>query len=131
VVALAKNPTGFNEIIKTYLTGEPKAILILINDQIADGRDVSWLWDVNFEDLEKNNHKFIVSGIRGADMALRLKYAKINSYQVIDSPETALETSLNSIPQNDTLLVIPTYTAMLELKKLFVKKGIGGEFWED
>ncbi len=131
VVALAKNPTGFNEIINTYLTREPQTVLILINDLIADGRDVSWLWDVNFEQLSEKNHKFITSGIRGTDMALRLKYAKIPNFENIADVSGALEKGLSEIPQNDTLLVIPTYTAMLGLKKLFVKKGISGEFWED
>lgn len=131
VVALAKNPTGFNEIINTYLKSGPQTVLISINDLIADGRDVSWLWDVNFEQLATAKHKFLTSGIRGADMALRLKYAGITNFENITGSEEALERGLAEIPQNDTLLIIPTYTAMLGLKKLFVKKGIGGEFWED
>lgn len=131
IVALAKNPTGFNEIINTYLKNEPQTVLILINDLIADGRDVSWLWDVNFEQLAAAKHKFLTSGIRGTDMALRLKYAGLTSFENITGIDEALERGLDEIPQNDTLLIIPTYTAMLALKKLFVKKGIGGEFWED
>ena len=131
IVALAKNPTGFNEIINTYLKKEPQTVLILINDFIADGRDVSWLWDVNFEQLKPLKHKFLTSGVRSADMALRLKYAGIENYENISTVEDALEKGLSSLPQEGTLLIIPTYTAMLSLKKLFVKKGISGEFWED
>ncbi len=131
VVALAKNPTGFNEIINTYLKNGPQTVLILINDLIADGRDVSWLWDVNFEQLTDIKHKFLTSGIRGADMALRLKYAGLTNFENIVDVGDALDKGLAEIPQNDTLLIIPTYTAMLGLKKLFVKKGVGGEFWED
>lgn len=131
IVALAKNPTGFAEIVKTYLNQKPTTVLILINDLIADGRDVSWLWDVNFEDLGKFNHRFVTSGIRGADMSLRLKYANLNNCENIENVQSALEYSLNLTEKNETLLVIPTYTAMLNLRKIFVRQGIGGEFWED
>ena len=64
-------------------------------------------------------------------MALRLKYAGIKNYQVNESLSEALEAALEALPQKDTLLIVPTYTAMLELKKVFAKKGAGGQFWED
>ena len=131
IVALAKNPTGFNEIIRTFLGGGSQSVLIAINDKIADGRDVSWLWDVEFESLADKENRYFVSGIRSADMALRLKYAGIKDFTNIESLKEALESALFSIPQNDTLIVIPTYTAMLELKKILAKKDIGGHFWED
>lgn len=131
VVALAKNPTGFNEIIRTFLDSDGQTALIAINDKIADGRDVSWLWDVEFETLAEKNNRYFVSGIRASDMALRLKYAGIKDFTNIEPLNDAIESALGSIPQNDTLVVIPTYTAMLELKKIFAKKDIGGHFWED
>lgn len=131
VVALAKNPTGFNEIIRTFLNEKEQTVLIAINDLIADGRDVSWLWDVEFETLVNQENRYFVSGTRATDMALRLKYAGIKDFTTIESVKDSLETALDSIPQNDTLIVIPTYTAMLELKRIFEKKDISGHFWED
>lgn len=127
-VALAKNPTGFGEVIKAYLSQKPQTVLIIINDLIADGRDVSWLWDVDFESLKEKGHKFITSGIRGTDMSLRLKYAGL-ACENVEKVEKALDLSLGLA--NNNLLIIPTYTALLNLKKLFVNKGIGGEFWKD
>lgn len=131
IVALAKNPTGFNEVIRTFLDQDNQTVLIVINDRIADGRDVSWLWDVDFEKLDKFQNYYVVSGVRGSDMGLRLKYAGIKDYVVEENLEEALQKGLDRLPQNATLTIIPTYTAMLELKKIFAKKGIGGEFWED
>jgi UDP-N-acetylmuramyl tripeptide synthase len=131
VVALAKNPTGFNEIIRTFLNKEEGTVLIAINDLIADGRDVSWLWDVDFESLQKKNLKFFTSGLRRFDMVLRLKYAGIKNYQSEKNLEEALSLALSSIPANDTLLIIPTYTAMLELKKILAKQKVSSQFWED
>ncbi len=131
VVALAKNPTGFNEIIRTFLNQKSQTVLIAINDRIADGRDVSWLWDVDFEVLTESQTRFFTSGVRSADTALRLKYAGIKNINDINSLKNAFDNALASIPQNDTLIVIPTYTAMLELKKIFTEKSISGHFWED
>ncbi len=130
-VTLAKNPTGFNEVVRTFFHKDGQTVLIAINDLIADGRDVSWLWDVDFEKIVDFDIKFFVGGLRAQDMGLRLKYAGIKNYQVIESLSECLDAGLNSIPQNDTLLIVPTYTAMLAFKKLFVAKGVGGEFWED
>ncbi|HEY4694397.1 MAG TPA: MurT ligase domain-containing protein [Candidatus Nanoarchaeia archaeon] len=131
IVTLAKNPTGFNEVIRTFFSRGQQIVLIAINDLIADGRDVSWLWDVDFESVRDFGTKFFISGLRASDMALRLKYAGIKNYQVNESLSEALEAALEALPQKDTLLIVPTYTAMLELKKVFAKKGAGGQFWED
>ncbi|HSX58543.1 MAG TPA: Mur ligase family protein [Candidatus Saccharimonadales bacterium] len=131
LVALAKNPTGFNEIIRTYLEKPKQTTLIVINDKIADGRDVSWLWDVDFEKLLEKDDFIFTSGLRGADMALRLKYAGFKNFENIESLEAALEKATNSLGEGETLTVIPTYTAMLELKQLLAKKGLAGQFWED
>lgn len=130
-LALAKNPSGFNEILRTFLVNFEGTVLLAINDRIADGRDVSWLWDVEFENITNQKIRFIVSGLRATDMALRLKYAGLKDVQVEENLEEAVELGLSQIPQADTLLVIPTYTAMLKLKHIFAKKGVGGEFWQD
>ena len=131
LIALAKNPTGFNEIIRTFLKKGNQTILVAINDKIADGRDVSWLWDVDFETLAGKDNTFLVSGIRGTDMGLRLKYTGIQDFQIFDSIPEALESGLKQTKETETLVVVPTYTAMLEIKKILAKKNISGEFWED
>jgi UDP-N-acetylmuramyl tripeptide synthase len=134
-IALVKNPSGFNEILRLLMaSGADKYLLIIINDLIADGKDVSWLWDVDFEGLfSKNNIKRVrVSGIRAADMALRLKYVSDSiETQIEESAESALETSLQEVPKKETLYILPTYTAMLALKKLLAGKGYSNQFWED
>lgn len=131
VVALAKNPTGFNEIIRTFLNGEKQVILFLINDKIADGRDVSWLWDVDFEILGKKDNRIFVSGLRGADLVLRLKYAAITDTRFLEKLNEGFELALRTTVMGQTLTIVPTYTAMIELKKLLSKKKISAEFWED
>jgi len=131
IVALAKNPTGFNEVIRTFLDQPNQFVLLLINDKIADGRDVSWIWDVDFEQLENQEYHFTVGGVRSTEMALRLKYAGIKNVTEIGSIKEAFFKALSSTPINGTLTIIPTYTAMLDLKRLFANKKITGKFWED
>jgi UDP-N-acetylmuramyl tripeptide synthase len=131
-LALAKNPTGFNELIRTVFTkSEKRYVLIIINDLIADGRDVSWLWDVDFEQMKGKVKKIWVSGIRAADMSLRLKYAGLEIEGFNSNIEESLESAYSILPEHETLFVFPTYTAMLETKKYLSKKGHGERFWED
>lgn len=131
-LALAKNPTGFNELIRTIFAKKKKRYaFIAINDLIADGRDVSWLWDVDFELMKGKVEKLWVSGIRATDMNLRLKYAGIKSDGAGSNIEEALESAYSSLPDKETLFVFPTYTAMLEIKKILSNKGYGGRFWDD
>ena len=76
---LAKNPTGFNEVLRTLFTDEePRHLLFVLNDNIADGRDISWIWDVDFERLTGKTGTLIVTGTRAYDLALRLKYAGVS-----------------------------------------------------
>lgn len=134
-IALVKNPSGFNEIIRLLsLNKNDKYLLIAINDLIADGRDVSWLWDVDFEKLFVNNtvKRVRVSGLRAKDMALRLKYAANNvEPQIEEDLSKALELSIEELPKGETLYIMPTYTAMLNLKKILFEKGYASRFWED
>lgn len=122
---LIKNPTGFNQIIQTFLVRSPHKLLIAINDNFADGRDVSWLWDAAIEDMHPG-HQVQVTGIRAADMALRLKYAGIQSVLVADL-EQALENELNG-PAKE-IYILPTYTAMLELRQLLSRRGEVEAMW--
>ena len=76
VLVLVKNPAGANEVVRTLIRdGEPKRVLLALNDRIADGRDVSWIWDVDFELFYGQLEHAVATGTRAAEMALRLKYA--------------------------------------------------------
>lgn len=133
-IALVKNPSGFNEVLRTlFAKPAEKHVLIAINDLIADGRDVSWLWDVDFEILGTARVKnMTVSGIRAADMALRLKYtgAKVKA-KIEEDLALALENAVEKLPRGETLYILPTYTAMLKLKEILAGKGLTTRFWED
>jgi UDP-N-acetylmuramyl tripeptide synthase len=136
---LIKNPVGFNEILRTFVTGaDAKNVLIAINDNDADGRDVSWLWDVDFEMLANARAKgaaedasFTISGIRAEDMAVRLKYAELSVGPVIPDRKAAIRAALEATPPGETLYVLPTYTAMLEIRKTLSELGYTHVFWED
>ncbi|MHB1006874.1 MAG: MurT ligase domain-containing protein [Chloroflexota bacterium] len=133
-LALVKNPVGFGEVLRTILAGDDaKNLFILINDKFADGTDISWLWDVDFELIRGKASFVVVSGIRAEDMAVRLKYAQLPPDQVFleKDPRAALEMSLSMTPAGSTLYVLPTYTAMLEVREIMRKLGYVGRFWED
>jgi hypothetical protein len=124
---LIKNPIGASEVLR-LISSDPKAkVLIAINDNYADGRDVSWLWDAYFEYLAELNQPVFVSGSRSSDIAVRLKYAGIKQIHYYHSLKDAIDefTSIeNSNPSNlkkdssHNLYVLPTYTALLELTKI-------------
>jgi len=127
---LIKNPTGFNQVLRTFLVSRPgRHVLMLINDNIADGRDVSWLWDVGFEDLAPLGHHILAGGIRGTDLALRLKYAGVPS-TVEPDVQAALDRLLAEIPPGETGYILPTYTAMLEVRALIGRRSKLKGFWE-
>lgn len=129
---LSKNPAGFNEVLRTVLSGGTlPVVLIAINDNIADGRDVSWLWDVDFERLTGHVDHVVVSGLRAEDMALRLQYAGVptGAIEVQPESEAALHAALGHAGGRP-LFVLPTYTAMLALRDVLRQWGIVGRFWE-
>jgi UDP-N-acetylmuramyl tripeptide synthase len=120
---LVKNPTGFNQIIQTFLLNKKQQnALIIINDNFADGRDISWLWDVAFEDLRAQHHVIDVAGLRATDMALRLKYTEIPVRDLNHNIGKALNQFIDQLPENGTGYIVPTYTAMLETRKRLGKK---------
>ena len=133
LVILAKNPAGFNEVIRT-LCEEPsrKTVLLALNDLIADGRDVSWIWDVDFEMFRGKVGRLICSGIRALDMALRVKHAEMeqDSLQIEKNLAAALDLGLGSVDPGETLYVVPTYTAMLELRRVLASRGLVAPYWE-
>jgi UDP-N-acetylmuramyl tripeptide synthase len=135
-IILIKNPTGFNQVLD-YVLNENKEfnISFLINDNAADGRDISWLWDVNIEKLEKIYDKIIaayVSGTRGLDMAVRLKYADFDTKKIkhIEGYNRLIDEAQETTPENCTFYILPTYTAMLDIRSVLKNKFKLKEFWE-
>ncbi len=119
LIMLIKNPVGASEVLK-LVGGDPKGrLLIALNDNYADGRDVSWIWDAQFEAIPPQK-QVVVSGVRADDMAVRLKYAGIpaENIQVESDLKAALVQALSQTQADETLYVLPTYTALLSLKQL-------------
>jgi len=135
-LALVKNPVGFNEVLRmlTMATdGLTVPTMIAINDLYADGRDVSWLWDVDFELLADGDAPLSTTGLRGADMANRLKYAGVGMDRIVPLGENftaALDRFVDSVPPGGTGYILPTYTALLELRTVLADRGAVGQFWE-
>jgi lipid II isoglutaminyl synthase (glutamine-hydrolysing) len=133
-LALVKNPVGFTEVLRTILVPEGKrTLLIAINDRFADGTDVSWLWDVEFERLQDRVNVVVCSGIRAEDMAVRLKYAGVQPERIRceRDPRRAIELALAAAEPNETVYVLPTYTAMLAVRDVLRQTGYVRGFWED
>ncbi len=120
LIQLIKNPIGATEVIRTIKNDKKGKLFILINDNYADGRDVSWLWDANFELLADYDKTAVISGTRATDMAIRLKYAGISSQNLIikDNIKKALLYALDNVQKDEQLYILPTYTALLELDKI-------------
>lgn len=123
-ILLVKNPTGANEVLRT-LALEPGEIdlLAVLNDNIADGRDVSWIWDADLELLAGGVRRVVCSGTRAPELALRLKYAGIPEERIetVDDLEAGLDAALADA--GDRLYAMPTYTAMLALRELLARRG--------
>jgi len=122
-VALVKNPAGFTQNITTFVNPTLGAICIIINDNYADGRDVSWLWDAQVTKLKTFEGPIFIAGSRRYDMALRLKYEGIK-FEVLSGADvtTALKSLFARVDWSGHLLIVPTYTAMLTVRKWLGKK---------
>ncbi len=130
-ILLVKNPAGANEVIRTLaLEPAPIDLWIALNDRIADGRDVSWIWDADFEVLAGRVGRVTCTGTRASEMALRLKYAgwPQDRTLVVDDPEQALDQALEAA--TGQLFALPTYTALLDLRNLLAERGDSGRYWE-
>jgi UDP-N-acetylmuramyl tripeptide synthase len=132
-ILLVKNPAGANEVLRT-LALEPGEhdLLAVLNDKIADGRDVSWIWDADFELLSSRIRRVTCSGNRAADLAVRLKYAGVEEARihVQRDLERALREAADDRPEGDSpLYALPTYTAMLSLRELLVARGEASSAW--
>jgi UDP-N-acetylmuramyl tripeptide synthase len=133
---LAKNPAGFDEVLRTAdELGNATTYLIAINDRVADGRDVSWLWDVDFERLARTHHtpRIVAAGTRAHDLAVRLKYAGVptDRVHVEPDPQRALQRAADTARDNEEVAVLPTYTAMLDLRAVAERAGAVTAFWQD
>lgn len=130
---LVKNPAGCNQVIEFLENVREKFILVVcLNDRSADGTDISWIWDADFEGLSKLSgylEKVVVSGDRASDMALRIKYAGIVPEYI--ETERSYEKLVSWIEQQEEpVFIMPTYTAMLELREVVISHCGGSEFWE-
>jgi lipid II isoglutaminyl synthase (glutamine-hydrolysing) len=132
LMLLIKNPAGANEAIRTIVDGgAPKVAVIALNDAIADGRDVSWIWDVDFEPLAAGFDRLVATGTRAAELALRFAYGGLgrDRIEVIPSLEQALDRGLALTPAGGELVVLPTYTAMLGLRRVVAARGHVANYW--
>jgi len=133
LMLLIKNPAGANEAVRTLQEGHvPETLVIALNDRIADGRDVSWIWDVDFEPLLEAADRVVVSGERAAELALRFTYAGFPTARldVVPDLREALDRGLALVPAGGELAILPTYTAMLALRKIAVARGLVRPYWE-
>ena len=121
LIQLIKNPTGASEVLKTV--NPDSNIVIAINDNYADGRDISWLWDSDFEQLKDAKKLIITSGTRANDMALRLKYAGIEPDRITIEPDikTAIKLATECENPEEKVTILPTYTALLKINKMKLK----------
>jgi len=132
VLLLVKNPAGANEVVRTLETGIPPVLVVALNDAIADGQDVSWIWDVDFEPLLEQVGLVIASGERAAELGLRMLYGGLSEerLEVVPSLEQALDRGLSKVEAGTDLIVLPTYTAMLALRAILAKRGAVRPYWE-
>jgi UDP-N-acetylmuramyl tripeptide synthase len=131
-ILLVKNPAGANEVLRTLkleAAGGGLDLWIALNDRIADGRDVSWVWDADFELLAGAVRRVTCAGTRAPEMALRLKYAGWPEDSIAVEPEieASLDRAVAEAPGR--LFALPTYTALLELHKVLSGRGLTEEFW--
>jgi UDP-N-acetylmuramyl tripeptide synthase len=138
-IFLAKNPASFNQTLETIKNLGGKTVLFVLNDRIPDGRDVSWIWDIDIEDYIDEFENIIVSGDRVYDMGLRIEYSfkspsdkqstsriknTEDKLKIHESLDEAIKESLSLLKQNETLYILPTYSAMLEVRKILTGKKI-------
>jgi UDP-N-acetylmuramyl tripeptide synthase len=131
---LVKNPAGFNAAIGALLeTARRPRLLVALNDRDADGRDVSWIWDADFETLAPAVEHTVVTGIRSRDLANRLKYAGVarERIEVVDAWGSAIDRAIGAAAVGGEVVVLATYTAMQALRSELARRGHVAPFWED
>jgi UDP-N-acetylmuramyl tripeptide synthase len=133
LMLLIKNPAGANEAIRTLLAATPPRVLaVALNDATADGRDVSWIWDVDFEPLVPSLETLVAAGERAAELGLRFKYGGLgdDAIELVPGLEQALDRGLELTPPGGELVFLPTYTAMLALRDIVARRGLVRQYWQ-
>lgn len=137
ILALAKNPAGLNEVLRTLLNdGHQLHLMVLLNDNTADGHDVSWIWDADVEMLAGCVGTVVFAGSRAEDMALRFKYAGIIGpdfppEEITHDTAAGIRRAVELTPPGETLFIVPTYTAMLDVRDTLARHGYVKQFWEE
>jgi len=132
-ILLIKNPAGANEVLRTLMLERDEAGLDLwlaLNDRIADGRDVSWVWDADFELLDGAVRSVVCAGTRAPEMAVRLKYAGWPTDVIAVEPDVGRSLEVALERARGHLFALPTYTALLELRKLLAARGLAPHYWQ-
>jgi UDP-N-acetylmuramyl tripeptide synthase len=132
LMLLIKNPAGANEAVRTLVEAQaPRVAVVALNDEIADGRDVSWIWDVDFEPLAAGLETLVASGSRAEELALRFAYGGLprDRIEVVPPLGRALDRGLELTPAGGELTVLPTYTAMLALRRIMAARGHVSNYW--
>jgi UDP-N-acetylmuramyl tripeptide synthase len=133
LMLLIKNPAGTNEAVRTLVdAGGPRVAVVALNDDIADGRDVSWIWDADFEPLLPGLDRLVATGSRAAELALRFAYGGLqrDRIEVVPDLGRALDRGLELTPAGGELTLLPTYTAMLALRRIVASRGHVKNYWE-
>ena len=132
VILLIKNPAAANEALRTLETGVPPVLIVALNDAIADGQDVSWIWDVDFEPILPHVGRVLATGDRSAELGVRLVHGGLpeERLEVVPELERALDRGLELVEAGTDLVVLPTYTAMLALRGILTKRGIVRPYWD-
>jgi UDP-N-acetylmuramyl tripeptide synthase len=131
VLVLSKNPAGFNETIRTAVEMAGATYFVLgLNDRKADGTDVSWIWDVDFEQLRGKARVVIPAGSRAHDLAVRLKYAGVDASLPQSDVAKAIDQIVAATPEGANVHLLCTYTAMLDIRAELVRRGSAKPYWE-
>ena len=132
VMLLIKNPAAANEALRTLETGVPPVLVVALNDAIADGQDVSWIWDVDFEPILPHVGRVVATGDRAAELALRLVHGGLaeDRVEVVPELERALDRGLGLVEAGTELVILPTYTAMLALRGILTDRGLVKPYWD-
>ena len=129
-ILLVKNPAGANEVVRTLaLEAGEHNLLGVLNDRTADGKDVSWVWDADFEVLAPHVRHAVCAGTRAPELALRLKYAGVPEERLTVEPSLSKALDAAIERSEGRLFAIPTYTAMLELRSELVQRGAAASSW--
>lgn len=133
VLLLIKNPAGANEVVRTLEGGIPPVLVVALNDAIADGQDVSWIWDVDFEPLLGRVERLIATGDRAAELGLRMRDGGLpeERLEIVPSLEDALDRGLSLVEAGTDLVILPTYTAMLALRAILAGRGDVRPYWQE